>query len=446
MTRIIGIQHRVKRTAEGESHPTRVAILVGDECVTHELESEIQELEFVKNELRSGDTVSMVLGGSGDYFAYALARRGEEVGASVLRVPAYLLKQWRDGSDKSGDHILLAQMVHEKRSAFYPLAETDAALIRVRELWRATWEAMQARMAAQTRLRQYFIGRVFTDPNGYFPEGGIEKAFDEAKASDAIIAALEKEEAKRLRELTSALEDLDVYTQIFKPLTGAGPKIAARIISAVVDIRRFAPLVDETLIAESYARSDESSRLGRLEEDWNTVDREYNTKYARIEAIIARKRQLGKDEEAKHCLNVLNELRLRKKLRKTGNQAGSGANKLAAYMGVHVLPDGTFPRRRVGQICNWHGDARQALYLLGDQFNRRPDSKWGIRLRENKAKLRLRHPEPVLVDGKNGKVKRYTDGHIHKMALWRTLNEFVKELYEDWNELERSRTPLPLAA
>lgn len=88
--------------------------------------------------------------------------------------------------------------------------------------------------------------------------------------------------------------------------------------------------------------------------------------------------------------------------------------KLKAFCGVHVLSDGRFPRRRRRETSNWHPHARQALYLLGNQFNRRPNSIWGRKLREYKEKLREKHPGVEIMDGK----KKYTDVHIHKMAAW----------------------------
>lgn len=354
MTRYIGIQHRVKMTADQEAHPTRVAILEGDRVTRSELKTEQNELEFALSELKQGDVVSLILGGSGDYLAYALSRQAEKIGVRVMRVPAFVLKDKRGGESKDDDALLLARLAHEEPELFYPLAETDAALIRARESWRALWEAMQARMAGELRLRQLYIGRAFTHPDGLYPEGGIEKGFDALKASDPIAKALRSEEAERERELTKALEALPVYQQLFKPIEGVGPKIAARIIAAVIDIRRF----------ETDA-------------------------------------------------------------------------KLKAYMGVHVLKDGTFARRRHGQIANWHGDARQALYLLAEQFNRRPDSYWGKYLRQMKANMRAKHPEPVVVENDKGKkVRRYSDGHIHKMALWRTVTRFVEWLHGAWTDLE----------
>lgn len=467
--RIIGIQHRVKLSAEGEARPTRVAVLhtqdggTGQVLAMKELATEQDEADFVMNDLHHGDTIALVLGGSGDYLAYALYRRAQAVGAQVMRIPAFALKQARDSesvqdmldglygtlrkksaSDKTrDDHVLLALLAREVSEKFYPLAETDAGLILARECWRALWESMQARMAGEQRLRQLFIGRVFTRSDGLFPEGGIEQGFDAAKASDPIVAALRSEEKRRERELVNALEELQVYRELFVPIPGVGPKIAGRIISAIVDIRRFQGSADAELLAESYVRSEEHKRLGRVSEDWDIVGgRTYANVYSRIRAIADFKKAAGKLEEAEHVYAHLREMDIRKGIRNAGP---SGASRLKAYMGVHVLPDGRFPRQRRGAVANWHGDARQALYLLGEQFNRRPDSEWGRRLRKNKELLRKKHPEVVEVDGK----KRYTDGHIHKMALWRTLSQFVEWLYREWSRLTsppQAAVQLPKAA
>lgn len=373
--RFIGIQHRVKTTAKGEGHPTRVAIIDGKKTITSELKDEQAELDFI-NSLQKSDVVGMILGGSGDYLAYAAHAKAKEVGASVYRLPTYALKECRGevvgipaSKQKAGDHVLLAELVRDKPEIFYPLAETDGSLIMVRIAWRNLWEAMQARMAAEQRFRQNFIGRTFTAPDGLYRQGNLEHTFKEAKSNDKILAALYAEEAELEKVLVKALKRTAVYNELFVPLEGVGPKIAGRIISAVIDVRRF-----------------------------------------------------------------------------------STAAKLKKFMGVHVLEDGTFARRRHGQVANWHGDARQALYLLGEQFNRRANSKWGLYFRQMKQTLRERHPAPEMVnrgtEDKPRMVTCYTNGHIHKMATWRTLTRFVEWLYDEWTALEGEvyEVPKKLAA
>ena len=55
--------------------------------------------------------------------------------------------------------------------------------------------------------------------------------------------------------------------------------------------------------------------------------------------------------------------------------------------------------------------------------------------------MRERHPEPVAVMRKGRTVKRYTDGHILKMARWRTLTKFVRWLVKEWLRLEGLLVP-----
>jgi hypothetical protein len=127
--------------------------------------------------------------------------------------------------------------------------------------------------------------------------------------------------------------------------------------------------------------------------------------------------------------------------------------KLKKRCGVHLLPDGRFPRKRRHEPADWQGEARQSLYLLGDQFNRHPETEWGKKLREYKVKLRQKHPQPIkvpkidpetgepVIHKKTGKplmVSKYTDAHIHKMATWRTLTKFTEWLWREWWRLEKT--------
>jgi hypothetical protein len=207
------------------------------------------------------------------------------------------------------------------------------------------------------------VGAIFCSEDGFYPEGAIEQLFEAGKASDAILQALVREEELREKDLAKILKTLPVYCELFVPIEGVGPMIAARLIVAIGDIRRFATDA-----------------------------------------------------------------------------------KLKAFCGVHVLPDGRFARKRSGEVANWHPEARQALYLLADQFNRRPDSVWGKKLREYKAKLRAAHPDVMCKkcgtkwadcpeQKKHSRV--YSDGHIHKMAIWRTVTKFVEWLFREWWKLER---------
>jgi|APSaa5957512622_1039677.scaffolds.fasta_scaffold50010_1 transposase len=362
MSRLIGIRHRIKQTADQKAHPTQMFTISREGTQTFNLSNEASELDWVlgklavkkskkKHGLQPGDQVAMVLGGSGDNLAYSLSRRAEEIGAEVFRIPPAVLKQHRNGGDKNDDAALLADLLKTNPQEFYKIQPRDRDLIWLRVTLQARIDAMKARIACEQRLRQRVVGQTFCSPEGKFPEGGIEKAFADLKANDVILQALIKEETARDRELLKALQILPVYQQILKPIEGCGPAIASRIIAAVQDVRRFPT-----------------------------------------------------------------------------------AAKLKAFCGVHLLTDGRFPRRRHGELANWQPEARQALYLLGEQFNKwRPNSAWGKKFREYKIHFRTVHPE---IETNDNNKKKYTDGHIHKMATWRTLTKFVEFLYKEWWRLE----------
>jgi len=319
MVRIIGIRHRIKKTAENESRPTQVVILddeSGDEIATYELDNEQAELDFVRDifpisfrpiredeslrgipdshikwkklksmddapanlvvyfdkvrhvavkivdafdGLEPGDHVAMILGGSGDCFAFALARRGEEVGASIYRISPARLKERRGEASKETDAKLLATTLLHEPDAFYAFRPSDAEIIRIREAYRSRIDAMKARIACEQRLRQHFIGQIFCRSDGSFPEGAIEKMYDEAKANDVIYRALCKEEAARGRDLEELVEASGVWKHVLVDVEGLGSKIASRIIASVVDIRRFSTSILEAgdenpLIQESRER------------------------------------------------------------------------------------------------------------------------------------------------------------------------------------------------
>ncbi len=431
MGRVIGIRHRRKKTREGEARPTMVAVKSQGEVVCRELEDDTAELDFLmgrfpiewrpvepdedisgfrphhckwrkvkKDEdvsglninhmrktvdkkslpvvevvvkvpvtfdgLQPGDEVVMVLGGSGDRFSAALSRKGEDIGAKVFRIPPFSLANNRNGEDNENDHLTLVRLLESQLHLFYQVRRRDRDLIRVKETLMARQDALKQRIACEQRILQSLVGKIFLNEEGCFPEGVIEEQYDEAKANDKILQALVQEEERRNKELARAVESVEVWERIFKPIEGVGPRLAAGIIAPIGDIRRF--------------------------------------------------------------------------------MAPNGAAKLKKFCGVHVMDDGRFPRRRGGEVANWSPQARQALYLLADQFNRRPDSVWGKKLLQYKLALREKHPEPVEVesngngDGAKKKIKRYTNGHIHKMGLWRTLTRFVEWLYKRWVAIENEKS------
>lgn len=435
MPRIVGIRHRVKRTAAGEARPTQVVILDETSATYYNLETEGEELDFLMGRFvtawrpakpnedlsqiferhirthrkrgsdeietvipasyvgyRLGDTVAMISGGSGNNFAFALSRKGEEIGAYVLRIPSGALSDNRPADrDESHDALTLAELVRDKPELFQPTAVRDRTIISIRGLLQERLDAMKDRIACEQRLWQRTIGGIFRIENGYYPEGRIDDLFAEKKTNDAGLKTLRRKEAECNRALLAALKELNVYTDFFELVEGCGPAIASRVIALIGDVGRFPT-----------------------------------------------------------------------------------AAKFKAFLGVHCTSDGQFSRRRKGERANWNEEwGRKAFYLLGDQFNRRPGSVWGKKLLEYKKRFREKHPviecvacgvvieQCIYMETENPSftqwddIRRrfpklkpenmekkfhfrcYTDGHILNMALWRTRTKFAEWLYKEWRRLER---------
>jgi hypothetical protein len=418
-------------TASGEPRPTQVVIKTGNRIKSIELESEQDELDFVlgvyptayrkvlegddvskvlehhikRNDdgvainipsayegLSPGDTVSMVMGGSGDYLAFGLSVQGDMIGAKVLRIPPFVMVSRRGkDTDKDGDAEFLARLVESEPKLFTPVYVRDRQIIMVRELQRLRIDTMKARIGCAQRHRQRYLGNVFCSTSGLFPQGGIEKEFEAKRDNDAVLNALLSEESQIKSDLEEAVEATDVWQKVMSQVEGLGYSIGARLISVIQDIRRF---------------------------------------------------------ESREALKK--------------------------YVGAHVEDGNRFPRRRKGQPAGWSNEARQALFLLIDQWNRRPQSVWGQKFLANKALYQTRYPYPhltfkhegvehsvILIPGtfeKSGKKysvtfggktievegkMKYFKGHIHKMAGWKTVTKFIEWLFAEWWKIEKTAQVSP---
>ena len=528
MSRFIGIRHRVKKTAGGEARPTLLHVL--ETGKTHELEDDNAELDWVRGTfptawrpikeeddlseinprhlkwrtvrktddvsqvdparlrtvkgkrqiaikipsafdgLRKGDVIAMSLGGSGDRLAFALSKTAEEVGATVLRLPPATLKERRRGEEKAHDAQLLAELAREEPNLFHEVTTVSRTIIMVRERQSRRMDAMKARIACEQRLRQTFIGQVFCT-DGAFDELDIEAKFTAMKASDRILGVLVDEEKARIKELDRAVKSTGVWKHILDDVTGVGPAIAGRLISAIGNIERFMVEPDQRVMDELYQRSVRLEREGDFEghkqyvkqgdSNFQTLQRaaSWCTKNSRpVQAVLL--------EEAVECHRERSQLR--HKARKKGQA------KLKAFCGVHLVVSaectsclrrfsesamqikgtdkfrtdcpacggaihwkGVLPRNTKGRVSNWHPDARQALYLLSkEQFVRQKDrTRWGKMLLEYKRKLRVKHPEPVQA----GERLLWTNGMVHSTACWKTATKFTEWLYDQWSELARKQ-------
>ncbi len=420
--RTIAVFHRVKKTVDGESRPTLVGIKENDEdtisCFS--LETEREEFDFLmracayeSSGLRTGDVVITTLGGSGDRLSFAMSRTLDECGGYVFRIPSFRLKECKDAgmhhdieTSAYTDVHLLHRLWRENVEHFFECRVRDREVIRITELYRDFKETQQERMACANRLRARLIGQLYLSEEGKYPEGKIEDWFDAQKATNEIFLNLSAEEKETKSTLERALK-MTRIGDLFAEVTGCGPSVIGGLVSAIGDIRRF-----------------------------------------------------------------------------------SGPEKLVSYMGLAVLKEdgekakkgeriekGLFPRQRRGVRTSWNRAGRQTLYTLADQFNRRPESEWGRKFLANKEYYRTKHPHTLLMEttGSGQETKetgrtfsleegtyekkgskylildpesqdiiemkgklRYYPGHIHRMAIWKTLREFVHWLYGAWTEFEKT--------
>ena len=295
-------------------------------------------------------------------------------------MPSFLLSKNREIEDNDEDGYNTGKLFLAKPDLFYEVNIWDREVIAVRELLDLRMRAMKNRIAIGQQILQGLIGKIFTDEDDLYPEGTIEDAYLAEIASDTIYLGAEAEEARREKNLVKQVEHLELWARIFEPAVGWGPMQAAKIIATVGDIRRFATAANFRSYCELRPKT--------------------------------------KDDK-----------------------------------GNPVHPRLQFPRKRRGSVSKVSA-IRQAIFLLVDQANRRPASFWGKKLLENKAVLRARHPEPVMmpsadpktgkdkIDSKTGEpvlVKCYTDGHIHKMGIWKTAEQICNHIYDEWWKIARER-------
>jgi len=380
-------------------------------------------IDYTEEGIRSGDLVLMVMGGSGAFFAFALSKRLEQLGAGgVYWIGSTLFKRLCDehkldrskvksvGDDGKRtevtfDHQALPKLFEAAPQHFHRVAARERDLILLTDVVHRRREAMDARMACAHRVRQREKKMAYCVQDAY-PEGGVKVSIEHHVANDVMLKLFLQEEHKIEAELKKLLHGLAVW-KVFEPIEGVGELTAGPLIVAVGDIHRFPS----------------SSQL---------------------------KAFLG-----------MHTLRLDGSKFAKGEKPEFGNSK--------------FARRRQGQLSNWNQEGRQALYLIAEQFlTYRQKSPWGQVAQEVKKRFLAKHPTPqVWVKDGEGKVVRTVDivdgkrvqggwevtyelegqqvtevvkgttkfnpAHINRMVAWRTMTKFVEWLYKAWKATEAGK-------
>ena len=415
--RVIGFQHRIKETKEGKAHPSQVCILQGaQKPAYYELLTETDELDFILGR-----------------FPIAYRKPKEEEDLSVFLPRHIKWQKVKDDGDLNSfpDKLLRFEKQGKKDAVWFSVSGVPAEYDGLKQ-----GDELVAILGGSGDRFSYTAGhvgdnigaKVFRLPPFLLKEYRERKSRD--KKEDALTVAemfsenpsIFYELTLRDRELIRLKEAYIARTDAMKARIGCEQRLRQHTIGRI--------FVGEGMYPEGVI------------EDIYDEEKANNIIYkALMQEETIRERELVK---------IVNALDIYQKLFQPIEGVGpmiavrlivaigdirrfATPAKLKAYCGAHVLSDGRFPRRRNNELANWSNDARQALFLLGDQFNYRPNSVWGQRLLENKVHFRTQHPD---VEVSNGK-KKYTDAHTLRMATWRTLTNFVEWLWAAWWEIEK---------
>lgn len=446
--RVVAISYRDKEIMRDgvviEQRPTVALVITSDKQYEVKLPDEDHEMCFLHSRavtlpptksggketlidfsdvgIRAGDIVLMVMGGSAEFFAFALSNQLEKLGSGgVYRIGSTLFKRLADehhldrsklkAVDEEGrrtevtfDHVALPKLFEIAPSQFHRVTARERDLILLGDVVRRRREAMDARMACNHRVRQRMKKAAYCI-QGAYPEGGVKLHIEQGVANDKMLQLFEQEEAQIGRELKKLLQGLAVW-KVFEPIEGVGEFTAGPLIMAIGDINRFPSSSQLKAFLGVHTLKPDGSKF-----------------------------QKGEHPEA-------------------GNSK--------------------FARRRQGQLSNWNQEGRQSLYLIADQFTVwKQNSPWGLVAKEVKKRFQVKYPVPeVWVKDSEGRVTlkvklpegmckrvqggwevtslegvkhtfkgvtKFNPAHINRMVAWRTMTKFVEWLYKAWKATEQGK-------
>lgn len=456
-----------KKVAEGVEVPWELAaagvarfVKKGKTIVGHEV---ITKVPTAFTGLRSGDRVAMNLGGTGDLVARDIADFGVDTDIKVFRITPGVLKDEREArcGVKNDDSVLLATLLQEGVRRFYDVRPQDFNVIALGLSYTGRQEAQQQRIRMGNRLTGEARHTLLRSKRSANPIDSLETAFTAAKAHDRNFQRFLAEEKAAEQEFAELLLSIPLWVAIqnandtaeeagrLKPWAGVGPVTGAGIISGIGDIRRFIVEPDadalKALEAERHRLitageySDGKELLGAAAlAGMNGFDRVVAVrKYFRTEGLTVQTEFLTQALVVMKSIKALKDKAFTK-----------GESRFVKYCGLHVQPDGTFPRHTPGSRSDWDDVIRQRFYILMDVFNKAPGSIWGTKLVTNKMNIRAKHPVVVMVqfvkkmkDGKKVTLNRptYTPLHTLLMAKWRTATQFARAIYKLWVSIETGK-------
>ena len=102
---------------------------------------------------------------------------------------------------------------------------------------------------------------------------------------------------------------------------------------------------------------------------------------------------------------------------------------LWSYFALDVV-DGHAPRREKGKEYNKHLKGKSLILgIIGDSFIKQRTPHYRDIYDNEKIKQRKLHPEAVPTGNKTGFKKKYTDMHVHRMAIRKMMKRFIADYW-----------------
>lgn len=118
-------------------------------------------------------------------------------------------------------------------------------------------------------------------------------------------------------------------------------------------------------------------------------------------------------------------------------------SQLWRYCGYAVM-DGKAELNKAGEKSHFNRRLKSELFLLAESFLKSQSPEYVGFYYEEKSRLRSEYPEPI-EDKASPWGKKFTDQHIHRMAIRKMIKIFLNHLWVQWRTAEGLPITMPYA-
>ncbi len=399
--------------------------------------------------LSKGDHLGMVLSGTGNDFAFALSKTAELLGEGTFvgHIHSKKLKDKR-GDSSDDDARVLAELTRDYPNLFDAIMLRDRKILHIKHALRLHKFAQQDRIKCSQRVQQIFMGTIFYDENAEYPEGSIAKALARELANNTRLAALTEVEDDCQKNMGKAVRVHPVWKEILKDVKGIGPGVAAGLLGSIGMISRFERPNDLVRYFGLHRVSGQFVRK-RSGEVANWVQTARQALFNFDDQLV---RHGGDSVWSERRAEIKAEYR---RLHPHRIKVRDGLKHLlrgvagVLKMGDVIIPDEGLELKTAAEI----GELLETGVASNPgAFSEPPEAELVNYYREVIAEITANGKTEVIIrkarsKGEKDKKQKwseegslltlFSDGHIHKMARWRTLTEFTRWLWEAMMEQDR---------